>query len=496
MRWRRVIPPKVSKKRILLVSVKTHVHELVHTPPLGLLYLASYLREVQPDVHIEILDQKIGRLSDAQIAAKVEEGGYGILGLSCFTPAANRAADIARLVRSRSPDTTIVIGGPHPSAYMQDSLAPEFDYAVFGEGEIAFSRLFDVLDKGGSVDRLPGVIYRENGGVVAGPPAPPLENLDDLPMPAWDLYDLRPYWRYEGFCLMGHRRYAPIFTSRGCPYSCSFCHSIFGRRFRARSPENVLNEMHDLKRRFGAEEFDFIDDNFNMKNDRAIDILKRIRAELPDVRLLFPNGVRSDLMDESFIRAMEAANTYYVSFAVESASPRIQKMIRKNLDLDAVWANIERCAEIKRMFLNGYFMLGFPGETLEEMEQSVSFAVRSKLHTASFFLVMPFRGTPMYKSLDEETRALVDKNQDRMYYDSLIYNLSTVSDQDLAETHRRALSRFYMRPKLVWRVFRTHPRPIRSILSGSIEVVTKAVIHVHNFLFRRRQIAAGDSLAS
>ena len=408
---------------------------------------------------MEILDQKLGGWTDEDIARRVAEGGYRVLGLSYFSVASGRAASIARLVRRLAPATPIVIGGPHVNAFMEHSMSePAFTYGIYGEGEKSFAALIDQIIDGGGIEELPGLIWRRPDGVVVNEPAPVTENLDELPWMAWDKLYLRPYWRREGFNLMGRRPYLPMFSSRGCPFACSYCHHIFGKKYRARSPENVVAEMTELARRYGVREFEFIDDTFNLQEDRAREIFARLRRELPGVRILFPNGLRTDIMTPEFIDDMAATGVYYASFAFESGSPRIQEVCGKRLKLEAAQENLKRCAE-KGLYLNGYFMLGFPTETHEEMEQTISFAVNSALHTAAFFCVMPNKGTPLYKSLDEKLRALADGLAEHMYYDSPFINLSAVSDAELALMQREALRRFYMAPGRLWRMFRDHPRP-------------------------------------
>jgi len=138
--------------------------------------------------------------------------------------------------------------------------------------------------------------------------------------------------------------------------------------------------------------------------------------------------------------------------------------------------------------LNGFFMLGFPSETLEEMEKTVEFAINSPLHIAEFFFVMPHKGTPLYESLDEATRAAADRMLDGMYYDSPTLNLSAVSSADLALIQRRALYRFYFNPRRVWRFFKVHPRLHHAFYSFLIESASKAYFQVGGFIARRRAL--------
>jgi radical SAM superfamily enzyme YgiQ (UPF0313 family) len=461
-----------SKRNVVLVSLNTSMVDLVHTAPLGPMQLAAYVRARRPGYTFTIIDQKLGRPNDAELVRQVVAGDCGVLGLSCFSLASSRAIDLARWIKELAPDITVVVGGPWVSADGELALAPEFDFAVPGEGEKTFEWLLRLLDEGGDPADVLGLIYRDaTGRVVTNEPAPPIV-MDELPLPAWDLIDPKPYWRREGFSLVGRRPYVSLMTSRGCPYGCMYCHNIFGKRFRARSPERVLADMHELRHRFGVREFEIIDDAFNIDRVRAAEILDRIATELPDVRLLFPNGVRGDLLDEAMIDKLAAAGTYYISFAIESASPRLQKQIDKNVDLDRIRAAMEMCRE-RGMMLNGFFMLGFPGETLEEMKQTVRFALALPLLVASFFFVMPYRGTALYRSLTAELRRQVDDRHAALHYDRSFINLSAVPDEKLIALQRRAIRQFYFRPRQVALLFRVHPRPVMAGLAFVIEMSHK-----------------------
>lgn len=327
--------------------------------PLGLMSLAAFVRESRPGFRIEILDRTVDRsLNIASIADRVADQGIGIVGISALTCTAQEAATIARMVKLRSPGTFVVVGGPHPSSDPESALRePAIDFGIAGEGEIPFDQLLGSLVGGGEPADVPGVLVRRDGTVSQKARGAFVSDLDQLPPPAFDLVDPRIYWKHQGFTLLGRRPYLPLFTSRGCPYKCIYCHQIFGNRFRARTPESVLSDMESLADRYGVREFEILDDSFNIKEARALDILENVQKRLPGTRILFPNGLRSDTLSASFIDTMSRAGVTYVSFAVESASPRIQSLIRKKLDVDKVKENIQHASR-RGIFCNGYFMLG------------------------------------------------------------------------------------------------------------------------------------------
>ena len=447
--------------RLLLVDVNGGLRFLNVTPSLGLLSLATYLRRARPELQIEILDQKLLGWDSRKVAHFATERRVGLLGLSVLSMAASEAAAIARHVKRISPAVRVVVGGPHPTVCPEDSLQePALELALRGEAEITFERLIGRLRSGGDLSDIPGIVWRDRGRVVLGPSPEIIENLDDLPIPDWSLLPPDPYWRVNGFSMMGRRRYLPLMTSRGCPFGCTYCHDVLGRGFRARSPDSVLAELHALSARYGVQEFEILDDVFNLQVDRAMEILERIRLELPGTRLLFPNGLRADLLTPALIAKLRSAGTYYSSFAVESASPRIQRLIKKNLDLEKTRENIALCAEAG-LFCNGYFMVGFPTETMRELRQTIEFALRSPLHQASFFRVTPYEGTVLRASLPDEVQQRLDRaGSEGMHHHSPQVNLGLFSDRELRRANREALLRFYFDPFRILRSLRAHPRPI------------------------------------
>jgi radical SAM superfamily enzyme YgiQ (UPF0313 family) len=231
--------------------------------------------------------------------------------------------------------------------------------------------------------------------------------------------------------------------------------SIFGKKFRARSPENVLEEARLLVERHDVGYLEIIDDVFNHRLDRAKRILDLMLADGLPVDVAFPNGLRCDALDREFLVKLSRFGHSLICVPVESATPRIQELIRKNLDLGRVAATIDTCAELG-IYTRGYFMLGFPTETREEMEATVSWAVRSGLHSAFFFVVVPFKGTALYEEYSEDLEGRAYRHEDYDYCRGPM-NLSAVPDEVLFSIQRWAYLRMVARPSRIFRVFRDFP---------------------------------------
>ncbi len=372
------------------------------TPPLGLMYLAAYVRERVKGVNLKILDTRVSKDGYREILLReLKDFEPTIVGISAVTMEAKSMHEIAGMVKGVLPESKVVVGGPHPTSFLRRTLEDRnIDYVVRGEGEETFAELVEVIKEGGDVRSVKGIAYRENGDIAEREPRGYIEDLDTLPFPAWDMINIDDYARFWSMSPRGKRRYMVVYTSRSCPYRCIYCHNIFGKGFRARSPENVLAEIDILYNKYGIKELEVVDDIFNFDSKRVERICDLIIERGYDLRIAFPNGLRSDRLDKPLLEKMRRAGTKFISFAVESASQRIQRLIKKNLKLDKVKEAIDYSVRLG-IFSNGFFMLGFPTETEEEVRETIKFAVESNLHSAYFFIVTPHEGTELFEMVPE-----------------------------------------------------------------------------------------------
>lgn len=435
-------------KRILLVRTHRRIFADMISPPLGLLYLASYLWEkFAGRIDLDIIDLGLFSRPQEILRERVQSFKPDLVGISSFTFEARVMHQVAEKVKELQPGCPVVVGGPHPTVFHQEILKdPNIDFAVVGEGEETLARLVDRLFGNGGSGPLPGVAYREDGQPVFPGPAPYISDLDALPFPAWDFLDFEAYLHYPDVNhSIGKGRYMPLFTSRACPYQCVFCHSIFGKKFRKRSPENVVQEMEVLRSRYGVQEFQFFDDCFNIDRDRARAIGEGISSRLPGVRLSFPCGLRGDILDRETLQILRRAGAYSIALAVETASPRLQVLTRKNLDLEKVREAIDQAVSLG-YYVHGFFMIGFPTETLEEIQKTIDFAVGSPLLSASFFIVTPFPGTELERLFAEAgfTRKL-DFDDYCYRADKSVYQ--ELTGIPLKKVQKLAYLRFYRNPR-------------------------------------------------
>lgn len=441
----------------------------VAPPPIGLMYLVGYLRQRRPGKDIvTILDARSELSSDEKVVETIRKSQPDLTGITAFSMEAEAAHRYTALVKKHAPDCVTVIGGPYGTSDSATALQDQnVDYTALGEGELTFHRLVENLENGKfprnleSIPAFSGMGYKRNGTIVPGALPDLIEDINAIPYPAWDEIDLEKYFipgpiRRLTNPIQSRLRGVSVFSTRGCPYRCTYCHDVFGKRLRKRSVDNVLGEIRWLVEDFGVNEIEFIDDVFNLDRPRAKAVCDGIIEAGWDLRISFPNGLRADQMDEELVDKMKKAGTYRINYAVESASPRIQKMIRKRLNLDRARQIINYTAE-KGISVGGFFMLGFRDETEEEVWQTIHFALRSKLHTASFFILTPFPGTAMYA---EAVEAGYDMKALYSNYGQVSANLSRLSSKKLEQMRAIAFRRFYFNPRRIWSIIRTTPNKL------------------------------------
>ena len=265
-------------------------------------------------------------------------------------------------------NTPVLLGGPHPTAYPEKAVQiPGVDYLVVGEGEIAAGQLIECLLNQRDVSDIKGIVYKKDNRIFSTGRGNIIEDLNNLPMPAYDLIPIEEYGNFARMSRTGLGNYMCIFSSRGCPYRCIYCHNIFGKVFRCRSAENLFNEIKHLYDTYKIRDFEIMDDIFNLDRERLIDFCDRIINSGMKVTFAFPNGLRGDILDRQQLIKLRQAGTIFIAFAIETGSPRMQKLIKKNIQLDKIKQNIE-IAHSLRIHPHGFSMIGFPGETLEEMQ--------------------------------------------------------------------------------------------------------------------------------
>jgi radical SAM superfamily enzyme YgiQ (UPF0313 family) len=441
--------------------------------PLGLYYLAAYLRKGKHNVRI--IDAEANDVSYEQIISVAQDYLPQVIGISSTTVAFHRALSVARFLKEKFPDVITVIGGPHPTAAVEDVMSNrEFDYAILGEGEITFRNFLDALQDKTDYKLLAGLAYREEETIKVNPHKN-IENISELPFPAYDmindfsLYNPPP---------MNYKKIpvANIITSRGCPNQCTFCNnSVFGRTLRQRSPENIADEIEVLYKNYGIREIAFVDDTFTINPERIKILFKLLNQK--NIHFPWTCMSRINTVDEDMLRFMKDQGCWHISFGIESGNENILRLIKKNISLNAVKKVINTCHNIG-ILTKGFFILGNPGETEETIEQTIQFSLSIPLDDVVVTLNTPLPGTAQYQTAQEYGRL---DNADWSKYNmwNPVFIPKHLNTEILLKKHREFYRRFYLRPRIM-------ARYMKSIFSLSGLRRSMALLQSLPFMFKAK----------
>ncbi len=423
--------------------------EMGFYPPMGLLYIAgSAQKDLGDRIHLEVLDSQVEKMTYPEIKAELERRNPDVVGISCMTFLLIDALHVSRLVKEVNPRAHVVIGGTHPSIYPDEMLSqPQIDSIVMGEGEYTFSELLDALERGRSLAGIPGLGYKEDGKAVLNPARAFVPDLDGLPFPDRSLVPTAKY-----FNVLGDSKVlmTSLLTSRGCPFNCIFCTNKDGRVCRMRSPENVVQEIEACYAD-GITDFDIIDDTFTINPKRAAAIADRILAN--GLKITMDLRARVDTVNQDLLFKLAAAGCNRIRFGVESGDPGVLRNLRKGITLEQV-REAYAMAKKAGIVTFAYFMLGSPGESEKEIEDSIRLAKEINPDFVQFLITTPFPATDLYR-LGLETGVLEGD-----YWREFSAHprgdfvpqwwTENFTHGELEKWQKRAHMQFYYRPAYVW----------------------------------------------
>jgi len=419
-------------------------------PSLGLGYLATQIRK-DHDVVIYDCIKENTPLEKTNDIIRLHDPD--LIGIQCYTFDTPKVFRMIKLIKESFPDKITVVGGAHISSIPQEAFKqfqPYADYAFNSESEVGFPKFLAALEQGKKeFPGIEGLIWKnKKGEVIANAPVF-VANLDDLGFPAWDLMPPETYPESQHGAFYEKFPIAPIMTTRGCPYLCTFCAApqMSGRKLRHHSVEYIQKQILMLYDR-GVREFHIVDDNFTFDLNFSKDILHGIIDLKLDISLATPNGVRMDRLDDEILDLMKEAGQYLVTVAVESGSDRILKKMKKATTVAKIRKDVARIQK-SGLPLAAFFILGFPGETREEMLQTIRLSKELGLIRANFFTYLPLPGTESYNDL--VTSGEIDKvDWNNFLFMTAPYVPEGMTRKELLSLKKMAFLSFHLNPRILF----------------------------------------------
>ena len=439
----------MAKSILLLNNPPTNKRMYVNSlPPLGMLWIASYLKskgiKVKAiDGNVETFDQKI--LYD-----------YDIIAMSVNMANIKKTIEIVKNVKQNAPDKVFVGGGVYATQDPAYLLNNHFDAVVMGEGETTFYEYVMQEDK----ENVKGLYILKNGVPFFTGVRDKISNIDELPFPAFEFIDFKKYKNPI------RKKYpiSSVITSRGCPHECIYC--FHDRTLRMRSPENVVDEIEWQVNNFGIKEICIVDDNFTANIQRAERICDLIIERKIKVAMQCWNGIRADRVTKQLLEKMKKAGIWLVCFAPETGSEDTLLKIKKRFTLEQVKQARAWCKELG-IATYSFFMIGFPWENRKLVQQTIDFANELNAEFTQFTRVYPMMGTELYEQVKDQFQ--IQRSDEGLFYGGSRIKLQDMNEEEVEKMIRKAYRSFYLRPaKMLRLIFTLSPNNLFELFKYSI----------------------------
>ena len=454
--------------KIVLVNPPPPLGAYVHyqNPLIGLAYMAAVLEKNH--YAVAVVDCPSLHMNYEELKREIIRIQPDIIGITSVTVTFSSAIQAARAIDESYQQALIVLGGPHVTVTAEETLReyPEVDVVVRGEGEQTLLELADLVSKSDleNLDEVAGITFRKKGQIVSSPDRPLIQDLDQLPFPAYKYFPLSKYRLFGKLIL-------PVITSRGCPFQCGFCLAprMAGKRFRARSPKNVVDELEWLKDEYKADAFTFHDETFTCDKKRVIMICEEIKNR--NIGLPWDCSTRVDQVSRELLAKMRDANCQLVSFGVESGSQEILNAMKKGTTVEQNEKAISWAKETG-LSVSISVIIGYPGETMHTLKQTLDFIKRTEPDSVHMSLATPYPGIDLndlmkemgwkvcedWSHYDMQTQLYqnpslpIDLKQTRKMFYNSFYTPSYVMHQFFRKTFYSKLMARTALHQLLWRI--------------------------------------------
>ena len=442
-------------KVLLINPITSEKRMYTCTPNLGLAYLATSLRK--HGYRVDLFDGMKKGMTKKDLEERLKVTDYSVAGIQVYTCSVDEARETIRFIKSLNADITTIAGGAHPSCDPEHALDTlKSDFAFRGEAEDGLPMFLKHIEGAEitGLEGIPNLIWKNNGRTICNP-LQPIQDLDTVGMPSWDLISPLEYPNAPIGGFVKNFPLATISCSRGCVHHCTYCANamIMGGKLRTRSTKSILDEMDLLYSKYGVKEFQIIDDCFTSSKALAISVCKGIIESKMKISISFPNGVRVESLDRELIELLEKAGCYSLGLGIESGSQRIIDHMKRNQKLETIEEKIRLIKRISNIRLSGFFIIGYPEESEKDILDTIRFAKNLPLSRAQFTVWMPVPGSEMTNKLHSEGK-LNDLQLSKVALQQLNYVPEQLTLAKFKRLIRKAYSSFYFRPKIFFGLFR------------------------------------------
>ena len=469
---------------------------LTPIPPLGIASIGAALE--REGIEVRVIDQFADRRNNRQVLAEIKEYAPDIIGFSCLTPVINNVKILAQEIRKFS-NCPIVLGNIHPTIFSEELLMDgSADIVVKGEGEVTIVDLIDAIRKDRDLRGVAGISFRDNGKVIHNQNRALVENLEEIPYPAWHLFKLEHYKGMPQLLING-RLALPVLGSRGCPYRCIFCaQDTTYPKPRYRKSEDIVREIEFMHEKFRVKFFGFCDAYFPFSIEFGMQFCQDLKRSGLHKRIKWCTETRVDLVNEDLLMNMKSSGAHLIMFGLESGNQAILDRINKRITLEQTRKAI-RMTKKAKIYTFGLFMLGLPGDTSASCRDTIRFAKELDCDVVKFNLSVPYPGSKLFADFYKGRNFSLKPEKFTSWYDwtaaeeEPIYVPETMEAKELISLQRKAMFDFYIRPKIIIRFLVDRKVSLRNIIYGGYILLSKYLANSFNALFsmlRFRQVRA------
>ncbi|MBI5145285.1 MAG: cobalamin B12-binding domain-containing protein [Candidatus Omnitrophica bacterium] len=410
-------------------------------PPLGIAYIASFLKEAGCSVKLVDLMFSTDSLNDVGRIIRQESPRW--IGLSATTVQIKEAFKVAEIAKKIDPDIKVIIGGIHASALPEETISnSNIDILVYGEGEFTMLELV----RGESIDKIKGIFYKRGGSIIKNPARQLAQNIDIFPYPLYQDLPIEKYGNEHVGTVVG------LISTRGCPYQCTYCaaHTIHQRSYRKRSVGNIIGEIEKLKLDYKIKRFTFHDDTFTLDNQRTAEICEALIKR--NLRLEWDCLTRAGHLTKPLLKIMQDSGCRRIQLGIESGDNAVLRLAKRNETIEDITRAVKWAKEV-RMEVIGLFIIGLPYDTKESIRKTIDISKRLKLDYAQFSVLVPLPGSEVWDmAKGKKLLEIVAGGWENFgRYNEANIKLRDVNSKELTQYFNQAYREFYLNPSYIIR---------------------------------------------